>query len=67
MVNLNVMRTFALGSRRSAQFRVDIINVTNRDTFSNPNVDPTSTNFGRITTVNGSTMRFVTFLMKLNF
>ncbi len=67
MVNLNVMRTFPLGSRRSAQFRVDIINATNRDTFSNPNVDPTSTNFGRITTVNGSTMRFVTFLIKLNF
>ena len=39
----------------------------NRDTFSNPTVNPTSTNFGRITTVNGSTMRFVTFVMKLNF
>jgi hypothetical protein len=24
-------------------------------------------NFGRITSVNGSTMRFVTFLMKFNF
>ena len=67
MLNLNVMRTFKLASRRTAQFRVDIINATNRDTFSNPNVDPTSTNFGRITTVNGSTMRFVTFVMKLNF
>ena len=67
MVNLNVMRTFLLGSRRSAQFRVDVINATNRDTFNNPTVDPTSTNFGRITSVNGSTMRFVTFLMKFNF
>jgi hypothetical protein len=67
MVNLNVMRTFPLGSRRTAQFRVDVINALNRDTFSNPNVDPTSTSFGRITTVNGSTMRFVTFVMKLNF
>jgi hypothetical protein len=67
MLNLNVMRTFGLGARRSLQFRVDVINATNRDTFSNPNVDPTSTNFGRITTVNGSTMRFVTFVTKLNF
>jgi hypothetical protein len=67
MLNVNVMRTFGLGGRRTAQFRVDVINATNRDTFSNPNVDPTSTNFGRITTVNGSTMRFVTFVTKLNF
>ena len=67
MVNVNVMRTFLLGGRRTAQFRVDVINATNRDTFNNPTVDPTSTNFGRITSVNGSTMRFVTFLMKFNF
>jgi hypothetical protein len=67
MLSLNVMRTFSLGARRTAQFRVDVINALNRDTFSNPNVDPTSTNFGRITTVNGSTMRFVTFVTKLNF
>ena len=67
MLNLNVMRTFGLGARRSLQFRVDVINATNRDTFNNPTVDPTSTNFGRITSVNGSTMRFVTFVTKFTF
>lgn len=67
MLNVNVARTFRLASRRTAQFRVDIINATNRNTFANPNLDPLSTNFGRITAVNGSTMRFVTFVWKLNF
>ena len=28
MLNLNVMRTFGLGARRSLQFRVDVINAT---------------------------------------
>ena len=47
--------------------RVDIINITNRTTFSNPNVTPTSTDFGRITTATASTPRFVQFVTKLNF
>jgi hypothetical protein len=42
MLNLSVIWTFALGSRRSAQFRGDIIDATNRDTFNNANVDPAS-------------------------
>jgi hypothetical protein len=44
MLSLNVMRSFLPGAPRRAQFRVDIINATD-------------SNFGRITTVNGSTMR----------
>ena len=65
--NINFLRTFTLASRKTVSFRVDIINFTNRTTFSNPNVTPTSTDFGRITTATTSTPRFVQFVTKFNF
>jgi hypothetical protein len=65
--NLNFLRTFHLKGGRSFSMRVDIINLTNRTTFSNPNVNPTSSDFGRITTASSSTPRFVQFVTKLNF
>ena len=34
---------------------------------SDPNLDPTSTNFGRITTATNSIMRFFTFVAKVSF
>ena len=34
---------------------------------SNPNVDPTSTNFGKVTGATNSIMRFFTFVWKVNF
>ena len=49
------------------QFRVDIQNLLNRQHYANPNLDPTSTNFGQIRAVNNSVMRFITFNTKLNF
>jgi hypothetical protein len=65
--NINFMRTFSLAGRRSMSFRVDIINFPNRTTFANPNVTPTSTQFGRITRATASTPRFVQFVTRLNF
>jgi hypothetical protein len=65
--NINFMRTFSLPRSRTISFRVDIINVTNRTTFANPNVNPTSTDFGRITTATASTPRFVQFVTRFNF
>jgi hypothetical protein len=65
--NLNFMRSFRFANRRTASFRVDIINLTNRTTFANPNVTPTSTDFGRITTATASTPRFVQFVTRFNF
>jgi hypothetical protein len=35
--------------------------------WGNPNLDPTSTSFGRITSATNSIMRFFTFVTKLNF
>jgi hypothetical protein len=49
------------------QFRVDALNVFNNETFANPNLNPTSTQFGRITANNGTYMRFVTFVIKFNY
>jgi len=49
-------------SRRSAQ-----ASRLNRQQWGNPNLDPTSTNFGKVTTVTQNYMRFFTFGAKLNF
>jgi hypothetical protein len=64
---VNVGRTIRLGSSKTLQFRVDALNVFNNETYADPNLNPTSTQFGRITANNGTYMRFVTFVTKLNF
>jgi hypothetical protein len=66
-LNMNVARTLRLGGNRTLQLRVDALNVLNNATYSAPNLDPRSTQFGRITSSNGTYMRFVTFVTKLNF
>lgn len=66
-LNINIARTVGLGSRRSLQFRVDIINALNRTTYANPNLNPQSTQFGQITAATLGMMRFVTFVTKYNF
>jgi len=66
-VNMNVARTIRLVSNKTLQFRVDALNVLNNETYADPNLNPTSTQFGRITANNGTYMRFVTFVTKLNF
>jgi hypothetical protein len=66
-VHANVARTFDLGARRTVQFRVDIQNLLNRQHYGNPEMNPTSTNFGQIRTVNNNVMRFITFNLKFGF
>jgi hypothetical protein len=66
-LHANVARTFNLGARRTFQFRVDFQNLLNRQHYGNPNLTPTSTNFGQIQNVNNNVMRFITFNMKFNF
>ena len=60
-VNANVARTFDLGGRRTFQFRLDIQNLLNRQHYGNPDMNPTSTNFGQVRAVNNNVMRFITF------
>jgi hypothetical protein len=65
--NLSVMRNVDLGSRRTLQFRIDMQNLFNYQVWGDPNLDPTSTNFGLITTARNSQMRFFTFITRLQF
>ncbi len=67
LVNANIVRNFSLGGRRQLQTRVDVQNLFDSVQWGNPNLDPTSTNFGRITTARNSIMRFFTFVTKFSF
>jgi len=66
-VNMNIMRTVRLGGGRSLSFRVDAINVLNRTTFANPNLNPTSTDFGRISSATAASPRFIQFVNRFTF
>jgi hypothetical protein len=67
LVNANIVRNVDLGSRRRLQFRVDVQNLFDAVQWGNPNLDPTSTNFGTITTATNSIMRFFTFVVRYSF
>jgi hypothetical protein len=68
-VNMNITRNFRVGGRRTFQTRVDIQNLFNYAAYSNPNTDPTNTNFGKVTTAVASAgaMRFFSFGMRFAF
>jgi len=67
LVNMNVVRNFSIGGNRSIQARIDVQNLFNAVLWQNPTVDPTNSNFGKITGATNSIMRFITFVGKLNF
>jgi hypothetical protein len=67
MMNATVARTFKLGGSRTFQLRVDMQNLLNRQHYQNPNLDPTSTNFGQVRAVNNTVMRFFTFNTTFRF
>jgi hypothetical protein len=65
--NASVARTFRLGGARSFQFRLDVQNLFNRQHYANPELNPTSTNFGQVRAVNNNVMRFLTFNTTFRF
>ncbi|HET9193316.1 MAG TPA: carboxypeptidase regulatory-like domain-containing protein [Vicinamibacterales bacterium] len=67
MINMGITRTFDLPGPRTFQFRVDIQNLLNRQHYQNPDLNPTSTNFGQVRQVNNTVMRFITFNSTLRF
>ena len=67
LLNSSLTRNVDLGSRRTLQLRLDVQNLLNRQHWQNANTNPTSTNFGKVTTVTHNYMRFITFAAKLNF
>ena len=56
--NLNVLRRVRLTNRVRLEMRADIINLFNRSQMNPPDLSPTSTNFGRITSQTASLNRF---------
>ena len=65
--NLSIQRSFGLGGGRAVQLRVDAQNVFNRQQWLGPTLNPTSTQFGQVTTVAANQMRFFTFGIRTTF
>ncbi len=65
--NGNLVREFRIVERLRLQVRADALNLQNRSQFANPELSPTSTNFGRITSQTGSLNRFYQFQARLQF
>ncbi len=67
-LDLKIERVFPIRQERGiqARFSVDLLNATNHTNFSGPNVDPTSANFGRVTSQRGLS-RVIQFNLRVDF
>jgi len=65
--NGNLVREFRIYERLRLQVRADSMNLQNRSQFNPPDLSPTSTNFGRITSQTGSLNRYYQFQARLQF
>jgi hypothetical protein len=65
--NTNIQREFRLKERVRFQIRVDALNLQNRTQFAAPNVNPASTDFGRVTAQSNTTKRFIQLQARLRF
>ncbi len=65
--NLSIQRSFGAGGGRTWQVRFDAQNVFNRQQWLGPTLNPTSTQFGRVTTVALNQMRFFSFGVRATF
>jgi hypothetical protein len=67
-LDLKVERIFPIKPERgiNARFSVDALNATNHTNFSGPNLDPTSANFGRVTSQRGLS-RILQFTLRVEF
>jgi hypothetical protein len=65
--NANLLREFRITERVRFQIRGDAINLQNRSQMSGPDLSPTSTNFGRITSQTSSLNRFYQIQGRIQF
>jgi hypothetical protein len=65
--NTNVQRNFRIREGVVLQLRVDAINLQNRSQFAAPAVNPSSTDFGRVTSQTNTTKRFIQGQIRLRF
>ena len=61
------MPKFQIRERMYFQLRLDALDVFNRSQLDVPNLDPTSTNFGRVTNNTSSTNRFLLIQGRFHF
>jgi hypothetical protein len=66
-LDANIQRTFRITDRLNFQLRMDALNTLNESQFDVPNLDPTSTNFGKITNNTSSAMRFLLIQGRMRF
>ena len=64
--DVKIQRDFRFAERAKVRFAVDLLNATNHTNFEGPNTDPTSRNFGRITTQRGLS-RLIQFNLRIDF
>jgi hypothetical protein len=64
--NLSLQRSFGAGAR-TWQFRLDGQNIFNRQQWLGPTLNPTSTQFGQVTTVALNQMRFFSVGLRATF
>jgi hypothetical protein len=67
LVNGSVKRDFSVMEKFTLQIRMDAINLLNRSHFANPNLTPTSTNFGKVTAAAEVVNRFIQLQARLRF
>jgi hypothetical protein len=65
--NTNIQRSFKIRERMNFQIRLDALNLQNRSQFAAPNVNPASTDFGRVTAQSNTTKRFLQLQARLRF
>jgi hypothetical protein len=65
--NANLVREIRIGDKIRMQLRADSMNLQNRSQMNPPDISPTSTNFGRITSQTGSLNRYYQFQGRIQF
>jgi hypothetical protein len=65
--NVNLQRDFRIREKVSFQVRMDALNLQNRSQFAAPVVNPSSTDFGRVTSQTNTRNRFLQLQGRLRF
>jgi hypothetical protein len=65
--NANLAKNIRLTERMNMQLRLDALNVQNRSQMDNPNTDPFSTNFGKVTAQTSATNRWLQVQARFTF